>query len=95
MIFGLGGHPGFHVPLKEDLWSEDYQLRFPASCRPTRVGFTPDCVVSGENAPYVCIEPWLSLPAYAGETTVLEDRPDHAHLGAGETYRNEWSISDK
>ena len=155
MIFGLGGHPGFNVPLQKGLRFEDYRLCFPADCRPTRVGFTPDCFVSGEDtpwplkdgrsiplshslfdndaivlrdmcrevtlgsaldghsvtvtfprmpylglwhmpktdAPYVCIEPWLSLPAYAGETTVLEDRPDLARLAPGETYRNQWSIA--
>lgn len=155
MIFGLGGHPGFNVPLKKGLRFEDYRLRFPAGCRPARVGFTPDCFVSGEDtpwpledgctiplshalfdddavvlrdmcrevtlestldghsvtvtfpqmpylglwhmpktdAPYVCIEPWLSLPAKAGELTVLENRPDLAHLGPGETYRNEWNIA--
>ena len=157
MIFGLGGHPGFNVPLKEGLRFEDYRLRFPAGCQPTRVGFTPDCFVSGEDtpwpledgcsiplshslfdhdaivlrdmcrevtlespldghsitvtfpqmpylglwhmpktdAPYVCIEPWLSLPANAGETTVFENRPDLVRLDAGEAYRNEWSIAVK
>ena len=155
MIFGLGGHPGFNVPLTEGLRFEDYRLRFPAGCRPTRVGFTPDCFVSGEDtpypledgcsiplshslfdndavvlrdmcrevtlestldghsvtvtfpqmpylglwhmpktdAPYVCIEPWLSLPAHAGETTVFEERSDLARLAPGETCRNEWSIT--
>ena len=155
MFFGLGGHPGFNVPLKEGLRFEDYRLRFPAGCRPTRVGFTPDCFVSGEDtpwpledgcsiplshalfdndavvlrdmcrevtlespldrhsvtvtlpqmpylglwhmpktdAPYVCIEPWLSLPAKAGETTVFENRPDLVRLDPGETYRSAWSIA--
>ena len=157
MYFGLGGHPGFRVPLREDLRFEDYRLRFPANCHPTRVGFTPDCFVSGRDtpltlkdgcsiplshplfdddaivlrdmcrevtlestldghsvtvtfpqmpylglwhtpktdAPYVCIEPWLSLPAHAGETTVFEDRSDLARLAPGETYRNQWSIAVK
>lgn len=155
MFFGLGGHPGFNVPLKKGLRFEDYRLRFPANCRPTRVGFTPDCFVSGEDtpfplkdgcsvplshslfdgdavvlrdmcrevtlettldghsvtvkfpqmpwlglwhtpktdAPYVCIEPWLSLPARAGETTVFEDRPDLVRLAPGAAYRNQWSIA--
>ena len=157
MIFGLGGHPGFNVPLQKGLRFEDYQLRFPAGCQPTRVGFTPNCFVSGEDtpyplkdgcsiplshflfdddaivlrdmcrevtlespldghsvtvtfpqmpymglwhtpktdAPYVCIEPWLSLPANAGETTVFENRPDLVHLDAGKTYSNKWSIAVK
>ena len=155
MFFGLGGHPGFNVPLQKGLRFEDYRLRFPAPCRPIRVGFTPDCFVSGEDtpwpledgcsiplshslfdedavvlrnvcrevtlestlgghsvtvtfprmpylglwhtpktdAPYVCIEPWLSLPANAGETTVFENRPDLVRLAPGKTYRNEWNIA--
>ena len=28
MIFGLGGHPGFNVPLRDGLRFEDYRLRF-------------------------------------------------------------------
>ncbi len=153
--FGLGGHPGFNVPLREGLRFEDYRLRFSAPCRPMRVGFTPDCFVSGRDAPYpledgrilplshglfdddavvlrdmcrevtleseldgrsvtvsfpqmpylgiwhaprtdapyVCIEPWLSLPAHAGERTVFEKRPDLAKIGPGETYRNIWSVA--
>ena len=34
MYFGLGGHPGFNVPLAEGLRFEDYRLRFSADCRP-------------------------------------------------------------
>lgn len=155
MLFGLGGHPGFNVPLTKGLRFEDYRLRFPADCRPVRVGFTPDCFVSGEDtpwpledggsiplshslfdddaivlrdtcrevtlespldgrsvtvafpqmpylglwhmpktdAPYVCIEPWLSLPASAGAITVFENRSDLARVEPGETYRNQWSIA--
>lgn len=157
MIFGLGGHPGFNVPLQKGLRFEDYRLRFLAACLPTRVGFTPDCFVSGEDtpypledgrsiplshslfdddavvlrdmcrevtlespldghsvtvtfphmpylglwhapktdAPYVCIEPWTSLPAHAGEMTVFEDRPDLVRLDAGKTHSCRWSIAVK
>lgn len=52
MHFGLGGHPGFNVPLEKGKAFEDYRLRFGAACRPVRMGFTPDCFVSGENAPF-------------------------------------------
>ena len=47
----------------------------------------------GTDAPYICIEPWLSLPATAGEPTVFENRPDLAEIGPGETYRNIWSVT--
>ena len=155
MYFGLGGHPGFNVPLEKGLRFEDYRLRFGAACRPVRVGFSEDCFVNGEDAPfpledgcvlplahslfdddaivlrdmarevtleapggarsvtvafpdmpylgiwhrpktdapYVCIEPWRSLPARRGETAVLERQADLVHLAPGETYVNRWRIA--
>lgn len=154
MHFGLGGHPGFNVPLESGKAFENYRLRFGAACHPVRVGFTKDCFVSGKDtpfaleegcllalchdlfdddaivlrgmdrrvtleaaggghsvtvcypdmpylgiwhwpktdAPYVCIEPWSSLPSRAGSTTVMEKREDLIHLPAGETYCNRWTI---
>ena len=154
MHFGLGGHPGFRVPLEDGKRFEDYRLRFAVPCEPVRVGFSADCFVNGRDepfpleggcvlplrhalfdddaivlkrmarevtleapggarsvtvafpdmpylgiwhrprtdAPYVCIEPWRSLPARAGETAVLETQADLVHLAPGETYENRWTI---
>lgn len=52
MYFAIGGHPGFRVPLAEGLTFTDYRLRFSAPCRPMRVGFTPEVLVSGIDTPY-------------------------------------------
>ena len=155
MHFGLGGHPGFNVPLEKGLRFEDYRLRFGVACQPVRVGFSEDCFVSGEDAPfplengcvlplahslfdddaivlrdmvrevtleapgsarsvtvsfpdmpylgiwhwprkdapYVCIEPWRSLPARRGEMAVLERQTDLVHLAPGERYVNRWCIT--
>lgn len=154
MHFGLGGHPGFNVPLEAGRAFEDYSLRFAAKCQPVRVGFTEDCFVSGEDAPfaleqdcvlplshalfdedaivladmarevtletpdggrsvtvsypdmpylgiwhwphtdapYVCIEPWASLPGRRGSITIFEAQKDLISLEAGKTYRNQWTI---
>lgn len=154
MYFGLGGHPGFNVPLEAGLRFEDYRLRFGVPCSPVRVGFTEDCFVSGQDAPfpledgcvlpmrhalfdddalvlrdmarsvtleapggtrsvtvtfpdmpylgiwhwprkdapYVCIEPWRSLPARQGETAVLERQENLVHLAPGARYENRWQI---
>lgn len=156
MYFGLGGHPGFNVPLEPGLRFEDYRIRF-EKAMPQRVMFTPDGFVSGEfpdfpledgaalplkhelfdddaiflrnaghsvmlespcgsisvilsfpdmdyigawhlphsDAPYVCLEPWCSLPAQAGIPTVFEEHPDLLRLEPGETYENRWSIEIK
>ena len=155
MHFGLGGHPGFNVPLEPGLRFEDYRLRFGEACSPVRVGFSKDCFLNGEDvpfpleggcvlplahslfdddaivlrsmarevtleapgsarsvtvsfpdmpylgiwhcpkkdAPYVCIEPWRSLPARRGETAVLERQADLVHLAPGKTYVNRWQIA--
>lgn len=155
MYFGLGGHPGFNVPLTKGKRFEEYRLRFSQRCEPQRVEFTPDCFVTGRRtsypladgavldlshdlfdedaivltdaahsvtlesagdphsvtvtypgmrylglwhwpgtaAPYVCIEPWCSLPASAGGITVMEEQKDLIVLPAGEVYRNKWTIT--
>lgn len=154
MYFGLGGHPGFCLPLAEGKCFEDYRLRFGSVCQPQRVGFNAACFVTGEHtpfeledgqilhlrhdlfdddaivlthmdrqvtletegdthgvtvrfpqmqylgiwhapkkaAPYVCIEPWCSLPSAAGQVAVFEEQPDLISLQPGKSYQNRWSI---
>lgn len=154
MFFGLGGHPGFNVPLEAGKRFEDYRLRFAEKCVPLRVGFSPECFVTGEetpfpleegtllplrhdlfdedaivlrdmarevtleaedgkysvtvsfpdmpylgvwhwpktDAPYVCIEPWASLPARHGKVTCFEAQSDLIRLEPGKTYENRWTI---
>lgn len=45
------------------------------------------------DAPYVCIEPWTSLPARQGVEEEFSCKSDMIHLAAGETYRNIWTIT--
>lgn len=157
MYFGLGGHPGFQVPLVPALQFEDYRLRFSDPAEPRRIGFTEDCFVDGTetpfpleeqqvlhlnhslfdedaivlkdichqvtlesekdphsvtvtfpdmpylglwhwpktDAPYLCIEPWSSLPAKAGEITVFEQQPDLLRLKPGDCCTYTWTVSIK
>ena len=44
------------------------------------------------DAPYVCIEPWSSLPSVKGRIAVLEEQPDLVHLAPGCVWRAEWTI---
>ena len=152
MYFGLGGHPGLSVPLAKGKAFEDYRLRFGQSCRPERVGTTPDCYLNGRyapfslegdrilrlchelfdddaiilkgmarevtletdgdphavtvgfpqmdylglwhqpktDAPYICIEPWSSLPSTQDQIAVLEQQKDLLSLEPHGTYRNQW-----
>lgn len=152
--FGIGGHPGFRVPMEAGLDFSDYRLLFSDACQPQRIGFTEDCFLDGTTvpfpladdiylplthslfdrdavvlkntarqvtlcaaqgrrgvmltfpdapylgiwhtphtkAPYICIEPWSSLPATAGHLTVLENQSDLIHLKPGGVYTHRWTI---
>lgn len=155
MYFGLGGHPGFNVPLVENKKFEDYRLRFSRPCRPERVGSTSDCVLNGmdepfplqgdqilglrhgmfdddaivlkgmtrevtletdgdlhsvtvtfpqmdylglwhwskTDAPYICIEPWCSLPSTQNQIAVFEQQKDLLSLEPKGIYQNHWQIT--
>ncbi|MDO4633027.1 MAG: aldose 1-epimerase family protein [Eubacteriales bacterium] len=152
--FGMGGHPGFRVPLEEGLGFEDYFIEFSHPSNPWRVGFTEDCHLNGKDesypldqdtrlwlhhdlfdhdaivlrhidhaltlrsekgrravkvsypdfpvigfwhmphkeAPYVCIEPWRSLPSRSNVVEDFEQQADLVALNPKETYRNAWTI---
>lgn len=154
MYFGIGGHPGFNVPLKPELDFSDYSIRFDKPCRPQRVLFSDRLLVTGEtrpfeledgrsiplrhdlfdhdavvlrdmerrltigtdrdshavtvgfpqtpnvgfwhmrgtDAPYVCVEPWASLPAAEGVPTCFEQEEDLIRLAPGGSYVNDWYI---
>ncbi len=151
MYFGVGGHPGFRVPLEKGFRFEDYALAFEGESRrwllsdnyaitgqtepfPMADGVLPlrhalfdrDAIIlenegrharlfspKGQravtlrhpdmpylglwhkphsDAPYVCLEPWLSLPAREGVVEAFEAQPGLVHLAAGEAYENAWSI---
>ncbi|MEE0420002.1 MAG: aldose 1-epimerase family protein [Lachnospiraceae bacterium] len=152
MYFGVGGHPGFCVPIGAQGTFKDYEIHFGQGTRPERVPISEDgyvledgdyvplenpihlrhdlfdmdaIVLSGmgtwaeltspvadkcitirfpqmkylgiwhwpkTETPYVCIEPWTSLPARKGVLERLEEKEDLIQLGGGEEYRNEWSI---
>ena len=150
MYFGLGGHPGFNVPLKEGLTFEDYYIEY-ETCDTQKVIFTDTCFVDKivpykldnkriylkhnifdddaiflkgghkatlktdkdnrlvtinypnmdyfgiwhrvkSDAPYVCLEPWLSLPAKKEGETVFESEEGLIHLKPNDVYENTYSI---
>lgn len=154
MYFGIGGHPGFNVPLEEGLSFEEYCLVFDAPPAPRRVGFTPACYLTGESAPFplelghtlplrhslfdddaivlqdaggavvlksekgaryvrvecpqmpylgfwhtpnsdapfVCVEPWSSLPSRQDVIEELTQKEDLVSLAPGGLYENRWVV---
>lgn len=51
LIFTLGGHPGFNVPLGEEVPFEEWYLEFDEPCKPEYIVFSKACLCDG-YAPY-------------------------------------------
>ena len=45
------------------------------------------------DAPYVCIEPWTSLPSRQDIVEDIACKSDMLQLAPGKTYENQWSIT--
>jgi len=157
MYFGIGGHPGFRVPLDSGLSFDDYYLEFSEKSEPTLIGLSEACYPNGtdkkyslkdekiiplyhglfdndaimfrdmprkvtlksdkgnkavavtypdmqfiafwhpvkKDAPFVCIEPWTSLPSRDGILEDLATQPDLISLEPGKQYSNTWTIEIK
>lgn len=53
MYFGIGGHPGFNVPLNGEGSFEDWELDFAEPCQPVRVDMDPaNYRLAGTESPY-------------------------------------------
>ena len=96
------------LSLRHDLFDEDavilknmdrqITLRSRVSGRGVTVDY-PDMPYLGlwhwpkTDAPYVCIEPWSSLPSRQDVVEELTCKSDLLHLPAGKTYNNCWTVS--
>lgn len=78
MYCGMGGHPGFNVPLEQGLSFEDYALSFPEVCRPKLVEFSQGVLDTGVRSPYG-LEGGNRLPLkhslFDNDAVVLTDMP--------------------
>lgn len=154
MPFGIGGHPGFNVPLIQGERFEDYILEFPMVSQPSRIGFTTTAHLSGidlpyeleegqrirlrhdlfeheaivlknmprevtirngdgsrgvrvcfpdipyigfwhtsmTDAPYVCVEPWVSLPGRHEITEEITCKSDLIQLRPHKSWQTQWTI---
>ncbi len=52
MIFAVGAHPGFNIPLNAGEQYDDYYVEFDEDCRPQRMRISAAGLFTGETAPY-------------------------------------------
>lgn len=156
LIYAIGGHPGFNVPLADGETFMDYTITFSEKCEPKQLCMSDTCYYLGENkpfekiccgksfdlahslfdndaifltdvasevtlessiskrfvkvtypgmkyvgfwhkpqseAPYVCIEPWTSVPADDGKVDDLETKRDMFHLTSGGVNEQSFTIT--
>jgi len=94
------------LPLRHDLFDEDAivlremsrSVTLEAACGPSVTVEYPDMPYLGlwhwpkTDAPYVCIEPWCSLPSRDGVVEALETQPSLLTLAGGETGTYRWRM---
>ncbi|MBO5111154.1 MAG: aldose 1-epimerase family protein [Clostridia bacterium] len=75
LLFTLGGHPGFNLPLGDDVPFEDWYLEFDAPCKPEYIVFSAACLCDG-YAPYAlkddCVMP-LRHDLFDNDAIFLKD----------------------
>lgn len=74
------------VTLKSDLDPRFVRVRF------DQMGYLGLWHKPKTDAPYVCIEPWTSLPSRKGVVEDISCQSDMLSLAPDEAYENEWSI---
>ncbi len=52
LIFSVGGHPGFNLPLNKGEAFEDYYVEFDEPCRPRRLCFSETCFYLNDSKPF-------------------------------------------
>ncbi len=90
MYFGVGGHPGFNVPLESGLGYEDYYIELPDAADPVRIGFTPTCFRNGKDEPYALDNKKriaLAHTLFENDAIVLKGAGQKAILGSDKGER--------
>lgn len=82
----LQNMPG-EVTLKSDKGTRSVTVSYP---KMSYLGFWH---APKTEAPYICIEPWTSLPSRQDVVEEFSNKSDLVRLGTGETYCNQWSIT--
>lgn len=90
MYFGIGGHPGFQVPLEDGETFEDYRLDFGEGARPYRQGMSEDCFVLEEQTAFALAEGrYLKLDhaLFDNDAIILNKMPHKVRLGSEKSKR--------
>ena len=75
------------VTIKSDKDSRSVTVRYP------QMPYLGIWHLPKQEVDYVCIEPWMTLPARQDVIEVFEEKLDNIVLAPGKTYVNNWDIT--
>ena len=76
MLFALGGHPGFNVPLTDGERFEDYFIEFDSPCTPNLLVLSDTCFYTGKLSPVPLDENnrlWLTHKMFDNDAWFFQD----------------------
>lgn len=82
---GMGGHPGFNVPMEEGLKFEDYELTYAEPCKPHQITFSPNLQTAPQRPEYKLVEDKklpLTHDLFDNDAVVLADAPRSVTLSS-------------
>lgn len=85
MYFGIGGHPGFIVPVEQEAEFEDYRIDFGLNASPKRVKMSEDCfVLEGEDLLELTEKRYLNLrhDLFDHDAIILKEVPREVKLNS-------------
>ena len=85
MYFGVGGHPGFQVPVEKELSFEDYFIEFAKGTDMKRVGMSEDCFVTGKDEAFPLEENrrlYMHHNLFDDDAIILKDAPSKVVLAS-------------
>ena len=83
MLYSIGGHPGFQIPIEKNLKFEDYRIDFGEDPKPRRILFSEDCFVLEEDEAFALEEGrYLNLEhnLFDDDAIVLKEMPREVTL---------------
>lgn len=80
------GNPGSRIQLKAKDRENSITVEYPD------MSYLGIWHMPKTQAPYICLEPWTSLPSRKDVVEDLETQENLIGLEAGAVYRNTWSI---
>ncbi len=91
MYFAIGAHPGFNVPIDENLQFNDYYLEFLKNTKAIKVGMSDDCFVNLEDEEFNLLKDdklFLEHSLFDDDAIILKNMNDTVTLKSNKSKKS-------